>query len=147
MRQAFSGTYRDVCDTHFLGHIEVSDAYGLIIKDMEVVKEERQVSVGKKVMQDLLKLGKEEGLIGQEMGATNEYLMAMYRRETGRSDFKTFKGWKEVGARVKKGEKGFAIFSRPLSVIKAEKGEEGVELGSKKFGVCYLFHDGQVERV
>lgn len=82
-------------------------------------------------------------------GSTNAALIALYQVETGRRDFRTFKAWKEAGYSVKKGEKGFPIFSRPARVIAAENNKPTPITKSGKpvrFFTCYLFHDGQTER-
>lgn len=76
----------------------------------------------------------------------NELLIIGYKAETGCSQFHTFKQWKERGFSVLKGSKGFPIFSRPISVIKAEQGKEVNEEQSKLFGTCYLFNESQVEK-
>jgi len=44
----------------------------------------------------------------------NEYLVHLYKVQTGCITFRTFKAWKELGFFVRKGEKGFPIFSRPI---------------------------------
>lgn len=76
----------------------------------------------------------------------NEILIEQYKAETGCSQFKTFKAWKEAGYKIKKGSKGFPIFSRPIAVIKAEKGKETTPEENKYFGTCYLFNESQVEK-
>lgn len=76
----------------------------------------------------------------------NEILILQYKAETGAQTFRTFKGWKEIGFSVKKGEKGFPIFSRPIAAIKAEQGKEPQPGEGKFFGTCYLFHEKQVEK-
>lgn len=76
----------------------------------------------------------------------NEMLILQYKAETGATIFRTFKQWKEQGFSVKKGEKGFPIFSRPISAIKAEQGKDSSPEESKFFGTCYLFHENQVEK-
>jgi len=83
----------------------------------------------------------------QSNGGVNALLMQWYRAATGREDFRTFKAWKEAGYKVKKGERGHAIFSRPIDKIRAEQGKE-VSTGDRMyFATCYLFHDGQVEKI
>jgi hypothetical protein len=69
-------------------------------------------------------------------------------------------GWKEEGYQVKKGEKGFAVWSRPKkqAMTEAYKRSNPSEarsappsevLGQDEFsfyGMAYLFHIGQVEK-
>jgi len=83
--------------------------------------------------------------INSTQGGTNAALIAFYQMETGRRDFRTFKNWKDAGYSVKKGEKGYPIFSRPVRVIEEETGKVINKSGKMKFLTCYLFHDGQVE--
>jgi hypothetical protein len=75
----------------------------------------------------------------------NDILLIQYKAETGATTFKTFKQWKETGKIVKKGERGYPVFSRPIGVIKAEKGKETTPAENKYFGTCYLFNELQVQ--
>ena len=84
----------------------------------------------------------------KESGGTfNAFLMNMYKHQTGQHDFRTFKAWKEAGFQVMKGSSSFAIFSRPIGVIKTEQGKEVSESEFSHFGVCHLFHAGQVQPI
>jgi len=74
----------------------------------------------------------------------NELLVIQYKAETGATTFKTFKQWKEEGKMIRKGERGYPVFSRPIGVIKAEKGKEARPEENKHFGTCYLFNENQV---
>lgn len=48
--------------------------------------------------------------------------------------------------KVKKGEKGFPIFSKPIQKkAKEEEGEQDEKKGPKYVHTAYLFHEGQVE--
>jgi hypothetical protein len=80
----------------------------------------------------------------------NDLLLEVYKYETGQSEFKSFKQWLAEGFKVKKGEHGFPVFSRPKNVINQEKNkdsnqDQNQEPGKGKFFRCYLFHAGQVE--
>lgn len=86
-----------------------------------------------------------KGLRTVEGLTMNELLLITYKAETGANTFKTFKQWKESGKTVQKGEKGFPIFSRPIGVIKEEKGKEASQNDFKYFGTCYLFNELQVK--
>ena len=90
---------------------------------------------------DLIPLAKAQGV------KVNDLLIEMYAKQIGCSkfDLNTFFGWKEKGFRVKKGEKGFPIWSRPKDVIKEEKTGQEANDEHKFFGLAYMFHKGQVE--
>jgi N-terminal domain of anti-restriction factor ArdC len=92
---------------------------------------------------DLIPIAKMEGV------KVNDLLIKMYANQLGikKSDFNTFFTWKEKGYKVKKGEKGFAIWSRPKDVIKEEKTGQQADDQNKYFGLAYLFHVGQVEQM
>lgn len=100
------------------------------------------------INQDLLKLAeivknKYAALIAQGINV-NTLILEEYKQATGAQEFKTFKAWKEEGKIVRKGEKGFPIFSRPIKKIKEEQtGEE--QTGRTYFGTATVFHNLQVE--
>lgn len=100
------------------------------------------IELSKKLKSEAPKAG--EGAT-ESTGGVNAMLLAAYRGETGREDFRTFKGWKDAGYKVKKGERGYPVWSRPIAAIKAEQGKEVTEDEAGHFGTCYLFHDQQVE--
>jgi len=75
----------------------------------------------------------------------NDLILAEYQQATGAQEFKTFKQWKEEGLKVKKGEKGFPVFSKPVKGKKDEETQEGEKKGPKYFHTAYLFNEMQVE--
>ena len=93
----------------------------------------------------------------------NDIIVGHYSHEIGQhpSDFKTYLGWKAEGYQVKKGEKGFAVWSRPkqqhmnedykkANPSKARSAPPSEVLGQDEFsfyGMAYLFHVGQVEPI
>ena len=94
-----------------------------------------------------------------KMGAfdtVNEALIAYYSKETGATDWRTFKGWIDAGRPVRKGEQGFAIWGKPRRGNLPEGAAIGGDLaavamlagaepqGPEFFPVAYLFHAGQV---
>lgn len=87
----------------------------------------------------------------ESRGSFNQFLMQMYEAQTGQTVFKTFNAWKSEGYGVIKGESSFPIYSRPTNVIKAEKaaakGQEFHAEGKSFFGICHLFHAGQVQPI
>jgi hypothetical protein len=73
----------------------------------------------------------------------NSILIDFYTNET-HTEFKTFKGWLAEKKKVKKGEKGFFVWSKKLKAAdKTEGAEEDKEF--KFFGIAYLFSNAQVE--
>lgn len=80
-------------------------------------------------------------------GNVNAWLMSMYQSMTGQTVFRTFNEWKALGFRVKKGSSSYPVFSRPSTVLKAEKGSSVGEDEKAYFFTCHLFHAGQVESV
>ena len=76
----------------------------------------------------------------------NQILVESYKIETGANIFKTFKVWKEEGYKVKKGEKGFPVFSRPSKSLKEEQGKN-TEGEKSYFFTAYLFNELQVKSI
>ena len=77
---------------------------------------------------------------------TNDLLRVYYN--VGNQEMKTFNQWKQEGKFVKKGEKGFAFWTKPMTSGKKEDGENGgeqKESSYKFFGICYLFTENQVQ--
>ena len=81
----------------------------------------------------------------------NAAVVAFYKQNTGKQDFRTFAGWREAGFSVLKGAQGFPIWAtpRPMGAGKAQESApaelaETGEPDGQWFPVCYLFHDGQV---
>lgn len=75
----------------------------------------------------------------------NAVLIDMYTNEKHQV-FKTFKGWMQEKKKVKKGEKGFFVWSKKLKATdKTESAEDNKEF--KFFGIAYLFSNAQVEEL
>lgn len=82
----------------------------------------------------------------------NDAIVAYYKQQTGKTDWHTFKGWKDAGFSVVKGSSGFPIWAQPRAMQgkqDAAAPAEGTDTGEgpQWFPVCYLFHDGQVQAV
>lgn len=78
--------------------------------------------------------------------SVNEFLITSYKKESGNLIFHTFRGWKEKGFSVQKGEKSFSIWGSPRKG-KADKNEEKSEENSFSFfPLCNLFGNKQVEK-
>jgi len=88
--------------------------------------------------------------IAQKMGgeltglSVNKAILKIYEKQTGQTEWNTFKGWKNKGFKVQKGQKGFAIWSKPRKVTKKEDEKEEKY---KFYGMAYLFHSDQVEAI
>lgn len=86
----------------------------------------------------------------------NACLELIYGSQTGQTEWGTFWTWKERGFAVKKGETGFPIWGRPLSVRRKKDGSQAseptteatdteIETANDYFPLSYLFHAGQVQ--
>ena len=86
-----------------------------------------------------------------QFDCVNDALRNHYTRETGVSEWNTFKGWADAGRAVRKGEQGFPVWAAPRA-RKAGEGEHlggdlgqlaalnGIEAaGAQWFPVAYLF--------
>lgn len=97
--------------------------------------------------------------LAQEAGkSVNELLTDIYSNQAQAREWDTFRGWKKRGYYVAKGERGFAVWSRPIKADDAETdtgntdtdaGESG-ESGETKperenFYVAYIFCAAQVK--
>lgn len=83
--------------------------------------------------------------------SVNELLTDIYSNRAQAREWDTFRGWKKRGYYVAKGERGFAVWSRPIKADEAETdaGESG-ESGETKperesFYVAYIFCAAQVK--
>lgn len=72
-----------------------------------------------------------------EFKTINSAILASYKSDTHQT-FKSFDEWKSEGFTVKKGEKSFCIWGKPIA---RENGEESYEL----FPILHLFSNAQVE--
>lgn len=79
----------------------------------------------------------------------NEAIIGEYYRSAEHKTFNTFRGWRKAGFRVKKGEKCFHIWSRPVAALKAETNPEAAapEDSHTYFSVAFLFSNAQVEPI
>lgn len=81
----------------------------------------------------------------------NACLEVIYREQTGQTEFHTFNDWKAKGFIVRKGEKGFMLWSTPKTFtidtkLVDEKGEP-VKESVERFALAYVFHAGQVRPI
>lgn len=107
---------------------------------IEKVKATRKaLSEISKPLQDLVKAG--------IYASVNDALILTVYRTAEHQEFNSFKTWQAKGFRVMKGEKGFPVWSRPVSVLQEEKGEGADEESSKQFRIAYIFSNAQVEPI
>lgn len=98
--------------------------------------------------------------LAQEAGkSVNELLTDIYSNRAQAREWDTFKGWKKRGYYVAKGERGFAVWSRPIKADEAETdtgtdtatgatdaGESGETKPEREsFYVAYIFCAAQVK--
>lgn len=98
--------------------------------------------------------------LAQEAGkSVNELLTDIYSNQARASEWDTFKGWKKRGYYVAKGERGFAVWSRPIKADETETdtgtdtatgatdaGESGETKPEREsFYVAYIFCAAQVK--
>lgn len=68
--------------------------------------------------------------IAKETGErVNDLLTAQYSRQAACADWDTFRGWKNRGYFVGKGEKGFAVWSRPITDADDQEDNQGDDQG------------------
>lgn len=91
--------------------------------------------------------------------SVNELLTDIYSNQARASEWDTFKGWKKRGYYVARGERGFAVWSRPIKADEAETdtgtdtatgatdaGESGETKPEREsFYVAYIFCAAQVK--
>ncbi len=92
-------------------------------------------------------------IVALESRPLNWFILKLYRKENPEAtDFRTFMEWKASGYSVKKGMKGFPVWSTPKrseTKITRERQdgttEEETVYGHENFHMAYLFSDMQVE--
>lgn len=111
------------------------------------MKTTKELSEGTKLLQAKAKQVKENfsDLLKGDV-TINSLIVEIYKIETGAEKFETFKTWKDSGYMVKKGEKGFPVFSRPSKAIKEEQGKS-TEGERSYFYTAYLFNETQVQPI
>jgi hypothetical protein len=98
-----------------------------------------------KLMLEASERGEDMRVIALSGKPLNDFIIELFY-EGEKHEFNTFKGWLEVGKVVKKGEKGYVIWGRP---IKGEQknDEKEVEKIYKMFPISYIFRDDQVKEI
>ena len=80
----------------------------------------------------------------------NQIIIEVFYLDDINTEFHSFKNWIKLGKRVKKGEKGFVIWGKPLQKDKKdEKQQEPDDNEDKRdfWPITYLFSDAQVELI
>jgi len=78
----------------------------------------------------------------------NHILLTMIYTGGEQLEWNSFNQWKKKGKRVKKGEKAWLVFSRPIKVLKAAQGaskEELDDIEPSLYGTQYVFNNLQVQ--
>lgn len=92
--------------------------------------------------------------LAQEAGkSVNELLTDIYSNRAQAREWDTFKGWKKRGYYVAKGERGFAVWSRPIKADDADTATGATDAGEsgetkperESFYVAYIFCAAQVK--
>lgn len=88
----------------------------------------------------------------------NTAIMETLYKDGSHHTFNTFMRWKKLGKSVKKGEKAFLLWSKPVRTGEAKQ-KEGIEeeenellspeeeVEYKYYGIAYLFSNAQVEDI
>lgn len=94
-------------------------------------------------------LNKAKALVAATSGVqltTNEMLLDTYKQKTGAKKFLRLQEWRELGYKVKKGEKSYRIWGSPIQVLKKAKHQAETEADSfEHWPMCCLFNEYQVE--
>ena len=89
----------------------------------------------------------------------NAAIMETMYKEGNHRVFNTYMGWKKLGKQVRKGEKAFLLWSKPIEFGKKEAKPEETEEADvetttpedmdelKYYGIAYLFSNAQVDDI
>lgn len=102
----------------------------------------------KELLRELSEIAKMRMELGTtEEAKVNDVLLEMFSSKE-HSTFSTFNGWKAKGFQVRKGQKGFFIWSAPIKGKKKQETDGEEEQGSFKFfGLAHIFSNAQVDPV
>ncbi len=98
-----------------------------------------------KLMQEAAEKGEDMRVIALSGTPLNDFIIELFY-EGEKHEFNTFKGWLEAGKVVKKGEKGYVIWGRPIKGEQKNE-EKEVEKTYKMFPISYIFRDDQVKEL
>ena len=66
----------------------------------------------------------------------NKAILSTWKSTTGATTFKSAQDWRKQGKFIRKGEKGYPVFSQPTRVN---------EKGNPVYTIGFLFHEGQLK--
>ena len=75
----------------------------------------------------------------------NEGLRGVYAKQ-GHTTLKTLKQWNKDGFQVKKGEHAFLLWGSPVTRTRKDENNEGEDIESGFFPVCFVFSQNQVQQ-
>lgn len=75
----------------------------------------------------------------------NTAIIETFYKKGEHQEFNTFWQWKDKGFSVKKGEKAFFVWAKPLSVQAEEKGKPLSDDEHDFYPLCFLFSNVQVQ--
>ena len=120
----------------------------------EKIKQKRLVlshlsTQAKEIREGIVKQAIESGNNAEALKAAgrtlNSIIIEYFYMKNGHTDFRSFNEWTREGKKIKRGEKGFIIWGRPLNVIKQEREEPTSDEESKYFPISHLFSNLQIE--
>lgn len=117
-----------------------------------------QIEASREKKKALAEISKKAKPLAQANGLTlNQYLVEYVYKNEIHQEFKTFNDWRKEGKRVKKGEKAFTLWSRPVNATaKANANESNKSVDTNQteaerefqfFNLCYVFSNAQVENI
>lgn len=101
-----------------------------------------------KALKEMVAMGELQASEEQTMNG----LLRNYYAQSGHTELKTFKEWKDDGYIVKKGEKAILLWARPKATKEAkehakEKGKDETEAKEDYFPLAYVFSQKQVHKL
>jgi hypothetical protein len=78
----------------------------------------------------------------------NDILLQFYKEEAKATEFHSYAGWMKLSKKVRRGSKGFLIWSQPRVAdekIKDEKGNTEIAGEYKYWATAYVFSNRQIE--
>ncbi|OFM84576.1 hypothetical protein [Weeksella sp. HMSC059D05] len=105
--------------------------------------------------QELIRISKLARMMQEESFESrtiNQIIVTNFYTSPEESEFNTYKGWKEKGKIVKKGEKGRPIWGKKkgvtLNILEdKERGKEAETKNIQFFPIAYIFSNKQVEEI
>jgi len=77
----------------------------------------------------------------------NDMLILNYKTVSNCEIFKTFHDWKKEGFKVKKNEKSYRVWGKPIKARKTTDEKDGEKDEFRMFPMCCLFNESQVEKL